>query len=163
MILSQIEQSVQDTDSLFNVQAQPSWGEIINAIERVGFPIVAFLLVFLGISAMILAAVRFFNQKLDQDRVTLTASMQNLTKDILRGQSRIIDVQNEFNKIFIQQNHIQAETMREMTKASEAVAEGMRMTMLFLSRTQSDVISTKKDVRHHREVVEGAETLPKND
>ena len=164
VLLIWIEQvdEVADTLTGMAAQSQPTWEQIIVAIERVGFPIVAYLLMFLGISAMILAAVRFFNQKLDQDRMTIANTMQGLTSQILDGQARIVDAQQDFNRMLIQQNRQQAEAMREMTKASESVAEGMRMTMLFLARTQSDVIATKSDVRSHREVVEGAESLGKD-
>jgi hypothetical protein len=128
----------------------PTWDQIIDATVRVGFPIVAYLLLFLGLGGTILGAVRFFTVKLDQDRSAMTIALRELGTQIVAGQDRIIDAQAEFNRTMIEQNRTMHEALRELTKTTEATAEGMRMTMVFLSRTQTEVEATKRTMEAAR-------------
>lgn len=128
-------------------QPAPSWEQIIDGIQRVGFPIVAYLLLFLGLGAMIMGAVRFFTQKLDQDRADLTRTLERLGDQFAQSQSQLGQA------VMTQQGDL-AEVLRELTRANEQVAEGMRMTMLFMARTQSDVMVTSDKISKTQERVE---------
>lgn len=126
-------------------QPSPSWEQIIDGVQKVGFPIVAYLLLFLGLGAMIMGAVRFFTQKLDQDRTDLTRTLERLS-------DQIVTSQNNLGQAVMTQQSGLTDVLRELTRANEQVAEGMRMTMLFMARTQSDVMvaSDKIDKQHDR-------------
>jgi hypothetical protein len=129
-------------------QSLPDWlnDSLFRWITNNGLATVFVILILAIIVAPLLALLRYvifdavahFNKRLDLSTVELSAGFRQMASTI---------------------EHLD-ETLDKLANQSAANHEALTNVMLFMSRTQTDVILTKEALREHRDVVEPATSIP---
>ncbi len=134
-------------------QQFPGFDQIIEATKSVGFPIVAFILIVLAVVAplyallryVIVDAVRYFTNRLDQITRQSDAAYDRLGDHISRSNDRLVEAIDRQSAQISRQTEQIALSREQGARNNEA----LQITLQFLSHTQQEITA-------HRATVEPA-------